>query len=160
MTKEHKIIVEKRYIKYELTVKHKLSVICGDSGSGKSFLDYLVYNCNIGTGSAKLYCDLGVKSVRTIEDLKFGISNGDSIFIFDEKIFRYMTEDDNGESIIEAIKGNPVYCIFLTRDKHLNCLNIDKDAYYELTKEKIDGKVVIKTKKLNRVYTDVKNLDE
>lgn len=39
MTGEHRIIVEKRVVRYELVVRHKLNIIRGESGSDKSLLE-------------------------------------------------------------------------------------------------------------------------
>lgn len=154
MVGEHTIVVEKRLIRYELTIRHKLNIIRGDSGSGKSFLDGMVYDYNIGVGSAKVRSDLRVRSVRTLEDLKFGISNGDNLFIFDENVFRIITEGDAGESVAEIVKGEPVYCIFITRESGRTCLPVDVRACYQLEETHVAGRTIRKNVELYQWKND------
>lgn len=158
MTGEHSIIVEKRVVRYELVIRHKLNIIRGESGSGKSLLESMVYENNMGVGSTKIRSDLKPKAVRFITDIKTGIKEGFNLFIFDETVFKKLTSGDSGETVAELVKDKPVYCIFITRECGKTCLPVDVEACYEIVEEKFTSRTIRRNEQLYEWKNDTRVL--
>ena len=158
MTGEHRIIVEKRVVRYELVIRHKLNIIRGESGSGKSLLESMVYENNMGVGSTKIRSDLKPKAVRFITDIKTGIKEGFNLFIFDETVFKKLTSGDSGETVAELVKDKPVYCIFITRECGKTCLPVDVEACYEIVEEKFTSRTIRRNEQLYEWKNDTRVL--
>lgn len=158
MTGEHRIIVEKRVVRYELVIRHKLNIIRGESGSGKSLLESMIYENNMGVGSTKIRSDLKPKAVRFITDIKTGIKEGFNLFIFDETVFKKLTSGDSGETVAELVKDKPVYCIFITRECGKTCLPVDVEACYEIVEEKFTSRTIRRNEQLYEWKNDTRVL--
>lgn len=158
MTGEHRIVVEKRVVRYELVIRHKLNIIRGESGSGKSLLESMVYENNMGVGSTKIRSDLKPKAVRFITDIKTGIKEGFNLFIFDETVFKKLTSGDSGETVAELVKDKPVYCIFITRECGKTCLPVDVEACYEIVEEKFTSRTIRRNEQLYEWKNDTRVL--
>lgn len=158
MTGEHRIIVEKRVVRYELVIRHKLNIIRGESGSGKSLLESMVYENNMGVGSTKIRSDLKPRAVRFITDIKTGIKEGFNLFIFDETVFKKLTSGDSGETVAELVKDKPVYCIFITRECGKTCLPVDVEACYEIVEEKFTSRTIRRNEQLYEWKNDTRVL--
>ena len=86
MKGSHRIIVESRKIKYDFTIKRNITILTGDSGSGKTVLielirDYRRYGSDSGVF---LSCDRDCRTIDN-EDWERQISEiSDSIIFIDE----------------------------------------------------------------------------
>ena len=86
MKGSHRIIVETRKVKYDFTIKRNISILTGDSGSGKTVLielirDYRRYGSDSGVFVS---CDRDCRTIDN-EDWERQISEiSDSIIFIDE----------------------------------------------------------------------------
>lgn len=143
MVGEHKIIIERRKLKYEITIKHKLNIFNDASGTGKSLLETMVYKHFLGANDIKIKSDLKVRSARNEEDLVNAIEKGYNLIIFDERPFKQVC-GKNGRNIARYIKDKPVYCIFITRDIGMTSLPVDIEAVYRLESCIESGREVVR----------------
>ena len=83
MKGSHRIIVETRKVKYDFTIKRNITILTGDSGSGKTVLielirDYRRYGSDSGVS---LSCDRDCRTIDN-EDWERQISEiSDSIYL-------------------------------------------------------------------------------
>lgn len=92
MKGSHRIIVESRKVKYDFTVKRNITILTGDSGSGKTVLmelirDYRRYGADSGV---QVSCDCECRTIenedweRTIQEASpciFFIDEGNRFYI-------------------------------------------------------------------------------
>lgn len=110
----HKVIVETRKVKYEFEVKRNLTIITGDSGSGKTVLidlirDYRRYGSDSGIFVS---CDCTCKTLDNEEwERQLEESTGSIIFIDEGN--RFLTS----KRFAELVKGSDNYFVIATREK-------------------------------------------
>lgn len=114
MKGSHRIIVESRKVKYDFTVKRNITILTGDSGSGKTVLIELIREFRrYGSDSGVLVsCD---RECRTIDDENWErqISEiADSIIFIDEGN-RFLTS----KRFAELIQKSDNYFVIATREK-------------------------------------------
>ena len=95
MKGSHRIIVESRKVKYDFTVKRNITILTGDSGSGKTVLmelirDYRRYGADSGV---QVSCDCECRTIenedweRTIQEASpciFFHDEGNRFFIYEK----------------------------------------------------------------------------
>lgn len=147
---EHRLVVERRKVRYEITIRHKLSIIQGDSGTGKTYLSKMIFeSTSLGQyANISIRCDLKVYAVTSLETMRNAINDGYQLLVIDETYFRPMTMGDSGESVARLIKDKPVYCIFITRDAGYTSLPVDVDACYTLQYTTKGSKVIVTNEQL------------
>lgn len=114
MKGSHRIIVESRKVKYDFTVKRNITILTGDSGSGKTVLIELIREYRkFGSDSGVLVsCD---RECRTIDDENWErqISEiADSIIFIDEGN-RFLTS----KRFAELVQKSDNYFVIATREK-------------------------------------------
>ena len=114
MKGSHRIIVESKKIKYDFTIKRNITILTGDSGSGKTVLidlirDYRRYSSDSGVF---LSCD---RECRTIdnEDWERQISEISDSIIFIDEGNRFLTS----KKFAELIQKSDNYFVIATREK-------------------------------------------
>lgn len=114
MKDSHRIIVESRKVKYDFTVKRNITILTGDSGSGKTVLidlirDYRRYGSDSGVF---LSCD---RECRTIdnEDWERQISEISNSIIFIDEGNRFLTS----RKFAELVQKSDNYFVIATREK-------------------------------------------
>ena len=114
MKGSHRIIVESKKIKYDFTIKRNITILTGDSGSGKTVLidlirDYRRYGSDSGVF---LSCD---RECRTIdnEDWERQISEISDSIIFIDEGNRFLTS----KKFAELIQKSDNYFVIATREK-------------------------------------------
>ncbi len=110
------VVVENAYIKYEFTINRNITVIRGESGTGKTNLVNMInaYNEDEDSG-IRIRSD---KSLVVIsgKDWKDKLSRiSDSVVFIDEQS-RFM----KSEEFAEAVKGSDNYYVLITREKLSN----------------------------------------
>lgn len=110
----HRIIVESRKIKYDFTIKRNITILTGDSGSGKTVLielirDYRRYGSDSGV---HLSCD---RECRTIdnEDWERQISEISDSIIFIDEGNRFLTS----KKFADLVQKSDNYFVIATREK-------------------------------------------
>ena len=114
MNGSHRIIVESRKIKYDFTIKRNITILTGDSGSGKTVLielirDYRRYGSDSGVFVS---CD---RECRTIdnEDWERQISEISDSIIFIDEGNRFLTS----KRFAELVQNSDNYFVSATREK-------------------------------------------
>lgn len=114
MKGSHRIIVESRKIKYDFVVKRNITILTGDSGSGKTVLidlirDYRRYGMDSGVF---LSCD---RECRTIdnEDWERQIAETSNSIIFIDEGNYFLTS----RRFAELVSGSDNYFVLATREK-------------------------------------------
>lgn len=135
MVGSHQVIIENIYIKYEFTLKRKITVIKGDSGTGKTTLVNMI-NQWYGSESSgvKVQCD---KMCRVLagRDWKQQLSIiTDSIVFIDEQS-RFIKSDD----FAREIEHTDNYYVLITREKLSNLAFSVAEVYRIATAGKYAG---------------------
>lgn len=114
MKGSHRIIVESRKVKYDFTVKRNITILTGDSGSGKTVLmelirDYRRYGADSGV---QVSCDCECRTIEN-EDWERTIQEASPcIFFIDEgKRFLYT------KNFARAVQQSEHYFVIATREK-------------------------------------------
>ena len=137
------IAIDSFNIKYYLTVDRKFTLICGNSGSGKSFLCDIIHEVNIGNDTRT---KIGCKSSLDIKNIQLFTLNSDetsavisaknktnTIFLVDEDYTKILTKEFR-----EEILKSSNYFIIFKREPSLG-YQISSEAIYELKRISQDG---------------------
>lgn len=146
MSDKHKLVIERRKLRYEIDIQYKCSIIVGESGTGKTLMCKMIDEwVKLGNGYTpiRVSSDLKVTVVHSFEELNNVISNGYRLVVIDEAYFNHMVDMDSGESVAKLLRGTGIYCIFITRRKDYTCLPADVTAYYKLCNTYRDNKTVL-----------------
>ena len=114
MKDSHRIIVESRKIKYDFTIRRNITILTGDSGSGKTVLidlirDYRRYGTDSGV---LLSCDCECKTIDD-EDWKRQIEETSNSILFFDEGNRFLTQKEFAETVL----GSSNYFVIATREK-------------------------------------------
>lgn len=135
----HRVVVEAKGTRYELYIKHKFSLIMGDSGAGKSAL------CNfIGTGRAfaesggvNIRTDLNPFSLNSVYELENLLKEGFNLIFIDESVVDSTFKGGMISHFGELAKKADAYFVFMSRHiEHFAFAPINVDACYNLIWEK------------------------
>lgn len=114
MKGSHRIIVESRKIKYDFTIKRNITILTGDSGSGKTVLielirDYRRYGSDSGV---YVSCDRDCRTIDN-EDWERQISEISDSIIFIDEGNRFLTS----KKFAELVRKSDNYFVIATREK-------------------------------------------
>lgn len=143
----HRIAVGTREMQYEFSIRHKFSIILGDSGSGKTMLCELIH-----PGTDKLdegvyfKSDLKAVELERISDIPNRIKEGYNLFFVDERMTNEVCRGDAGAYFGSIVKGTSAYFIFMTRQSSLSAIPFNVDAVYRIEWRK-KGKALFGTLK-------------
>lgn len=131
---------------YKFTLKRNITILCGDSGRGKTTLFEMVadYNHFGKNSSVKISCDREVIAVIGTDWRQIIEKVYDSIIIIDED-----NEFIRTKEFAKAIQKTSNYYLLITRG-YLEQLPISVDEIYEISGEK--------NKKFTRVYKEVDHM--
>lgn len=147
MKGKHHIIVENRKLRYEFDIKRNITVIRGDSATGKTTLiemltQYQIYGDDSGVNIVS-DCPL---IVANNSDWEFRVKNSPGAIIFmDEGNSAVVTEQ-----FAKCVKSADAYFVLITRDKLANLPYSIDEIYGIRTSEKYAG--------LKQVYHELYNL--
>lgn len=114
MKGSHRIIVESRKVKYDFTIKRNITILTGDSGSGKTVLielirDYRRYGSDSGVF---LSCDRDCRTIDN-EDWERQISEISDSIIFIDEGNRFLTS----RKFASLVQSSDNYFVIATREK-------------------------------------------
>ena len=114
MKGSHRIIVESRKVKYDFTIKRNITILTGDSGSGKTVLielirDYRRYGSDSGVFVS---CDRDRRTIDN-EDWERQISEISDSIIFIDEGNRFLTS----KKFAELVQKSDNYFVIATREK-------------------------------------------
>ena len=114
MKGSHRIIVESRKVKYDFTIKRNITILTGDSGSGKTVLielirDYRRYGSDSGVFVS---CDRDCRTIDN-EDWERQISEISDSIIFIDEGNRFLTS----KRFAELVQKSDNYFVIATREK-------------------------------------------
>ena len=114
MKGSHRIIVESRKVKYDFTIKRNITILTGDSGSGKTVLielirDYRRYGSDSGVFVS---CDRDCRTIDN-EDWERQISEISDSIIFIDEGNRFLTS----KKFAELVQKSDNYFVIATREK-------------------------------------------
>ena len=114
MKGSHRIIVESRKVKYDFTIKRNITILTGDSGSGKTVLielirDYRRYGSDSGVF---LSCDRDCRTIDN-EDWERQISEISDSIIFIDEGNRFLTS----KKFANLVQNSDNYFVIATREK-------------------------------------------
>lgn len=117
MKGKHKIIVQNNRLHYEFEIKRNITVIQGDSATGKTTLVNMLRQAeNLGASSGiDVICDVPCRVLEG-QNWKLILENlsGNIVFLDEESIFM------NTEEFAAAIRGSDNYFVLITRENLYN----------------------------------------
>ena len=145
MKGSHRIIVESRKVKYDFVIHRNITVITGDSGSGKTVLidlihDYGRYGADSGVF---LSCDCPCKVIDS-EDWERKIEETTGSIIFIDEGNRFLVS----KKFAQLVQGSDNYFVLATREK-LPALPYSVNEVYGFRKS---GKFHDAKQKYNEIY--------
>ena len=145
MKGSHRIIVESRKVKYDFVIHRNITVITGDSGSGKTVLidlihDYGRYGADSGVF---LSCDCPCKVIDS-EDWERQIEETTESIIFIDEGNRFLIS----KKFAQLVQGSDNYFVLATREK-LPALPYSVNEVYGFRKS---GKFHDAKQKYNEIY--------
>ena len=145
MKGSHRIIVESRKVKYDFVIHRNITIITGDSGSGKTVLidlihDYGRYGADSGVF---LSCDCPCKVIDS-EDWERQIEETTGSIIFIDEGNRFLVS----KKFAQLVQGSDNYFVLATREK-LPALRYSVSEIYGFRKS---GKFHDAKQKYNEIY--------
>lgn len=136
MIGKYDIILYNNKIHYHLTVRRNITILRGDSASGKSELIRLltVYNSNPASSGVTLICEKKCLVLTEGNWLLYTNTYTDHIFFIDEGNAFIKTK-----KFAETVKGADNYFVIISREK-LSQLPYGKDEVYGLREEADPGR--------------------
>lgn len=154
MKGKHKIIVQNNRLHYEFEIKRNITIIQGDSASGKTTLINMLRQAeNLGSSSGiDVSCDVPCRVLEG-QNWRLILSNlsGSIIFIDEENAFI------NTEEFAEAVRGSDNYYVLITRENLYNLPYSVEEIYglYASGKYQNTKKVY---QQVYRIYSNTDNL--
>lgn len=145
MKGSHRIIVESRKVKYDFIVKRNITILTGNSGSGKTVLidlirDYRRYGADSGVF---LSCDCECRTLDN-EDWERQLEEASNSIIFIDEGNRFLTS----KRFAELVQQSDNYFVLATREK-LPMLPYSVNEIYGFRQS---GKFHEARKKYNEIY--------
>lgn len=135
MRGKYNIVIYNNRLRYELEIERNITVIKGNSGTGKTTLytmlrDLLSTSRYIGI---ECNCRDKIKILDNSSDWRNELSiNTEKIFISDEG-----TEYITTKEFVDSLHSSDNYFIFITRSGRMRWLTYSADCVYELGTEKV-----------------------
>ena len=145
MKGSHRVIVESKKVKYDFVLKRNITILTGDSGSGKTVLIDLIRDYNrYGTDSGVfLSCDCECKTINN-EDWERQIEETSGNIIFIDEGNRFLIS----KRFAELVKQSDNYFVLATREK-LATLSYSINEIYGFRES---GKFHEAKQKYNEIY--------
>ena len=126
MKGKHKIVIQNRSLHYELEIRRNITVIQGDSGSGKTtMIDMLRAHDNLGEDSGiSISCDVPCRVLEG-RDWEVIIQNNPGVIFFTDEENAFIHSKD----FARAIRNSDNYYVLITRE-NLYELPISVDEIY------------------------------
>jgi len=145
MKGSHRIIVESKKVKYDFIIKRNITILTGDSGSGKTVLidfirEYRRYGADSGVFVS---CDCECKTIDN-EDWERQIEETSNSIIFIDEGNRFLTS----KRFAELVQQSDNYFVLATREK-LSMLPYSVNEIYGFRQS---GKFHEAKKKYNEIY--------
>ncbi len=145
MKGSHRIIVESKKVKYDFIIKRNITILTGDSGSGKTVLidfirEYRRYGADSGVFVS---CDCECKTINN-EDWERQIEETSNSIIFIDEGNRFLTS----KRFAELVQQSDNYFVLATREK-LSMLPYSVNEIYGFRQS---GKFHEAKKKYNEIY--------
>lgn len=117
MKGKHKIIIRNNKLHYELEVKRNITIVQGDSATGKTTLiDMLRQNMNLGADSGiDIICDVPCRVLEGV-DWKNTLSGLSGNILFTDEGNKFV----GTEEFTTAVKGSDNYFVLITRENLYN----------------------------------------
>ena len=135
MKGKYNIVVYNNRLRYELEIERNITVIKGNSGTGKTTL-YTMLRDLLSTSrytGIECNCRDKIKILDNSSDWRNELSiNTEKIFISDEG-----TEYITTQEFADSLNSSDNYFIFITRSGRMNWLTYSVDCVYELGTEKV-----------------------
>jgi len=145
MRGSHRIIVESKKVKYDFIIKRNITILTGDSGSGKTVLiDFIREYRRYGADSGVVVsCDCECKTINN-EDWERQIEETSNSIIFIDEGNRFLTS----RRFAELVQQSDNYFVLATREK-LPMLPYSVNEIYGFRQS---GKFHGAKKKYNEIY--------
>lgn len=146
MTGRHNLIISDINVEYNIVLDRQVTVLKGNSATGKSTL--VRYFTGISKGDSSIHCNMRDKLEVIMEFVandifKYRINNThNKILIVDEDCKMVRTKE-----FAEIINNSDNYYIIISRDGNLKWLTYSVDSIYELQTDNKDGKFLTKLSK-------------
>lgn len=145
MKGSHRVIVESRKVKYDFIIKRNITILSGDSGSGKTVLidlirDYRRYRSDSGVF---LSCDCDCRTIDN-EDWERQLEDISNSIVFIDEGNRFLTS----KRFAELVQKSDNYFVLATREK-LPMLPYSVNEIYGFRKS---GKFHEVRQKYNEIY--------
>lgn len=146
MTGTISITVKNSRNSYQFNLKRNITILCGESGRGKTTLYNMIADYNrYGKGSAvKLVCSHQVLALNNDNWQEKIEKTRDSVIVIDEDNFFIRSQE-----FAEAIKNSNNYYLLITRD-YLEQLPISVEEIYEISGSR--------NKRFKKVYHAIDNM--
>ena len=146
MTGTISITVKNSRNSYQFNLKRNITILCGESGRGKTTLYNMIADYNrYGKGSAvKLVCSHQVLALNNDNWQEKIEKTRDSVIVIDEDNFFIRSQE-----FAEAIKNSNNYYLLITRD-YLEQLPISVEEIYEISGSR--------NKRFKKVYQAIDNM--
>ena len=138
---------------YEITLHHKVTVIRGNSGKGKSWMHYLIKNHNKGVKGVEIQGELPVKAVNNeFYEQDFSRIKEKSILVIDEDclIFKsdiYGNKNEKIDKLKEFMEKSEHYFILITRTNLARIpLSVGAICEFEIRDDITVNKIVVDKK--------------
>lgn len=146
MTGSYNLVLSNKSLRYELTIDRQVTIIKGDSATGKTTLvryfteaadpDNKAMHCNMAD-KLEVITASRIEQFKALESIEHG-----KIFIADENKYIVRTKE-----FAEIVNNSDNYYILITRSSDVKWLNCSVDNIFELKTENKDGKYVTKLSK-------------
>ena len=152
MKGKHSIIIYNNFVKYKFELDHNISVIRGDSGTGKTTLVNMIRSYQVEGRSSGIELSCDKKCVALIgvgNDWLDSINKIEDAIVFIDEGEKYITSIE----FASAIKNTDNYYVIVTRNNLYN-LPYSVDAIYEIKKSGRFGRLKQTYNHLERIYGD------
>ncbi len=154
MKGKYKIIVQNKKLRYDLEIKRNITIIKGDSATGKTTLiDMLRSYNNLGNSSGiNVFCDVPCRVLEG-SDWKLVLSNTSGVIFF--------TDEENAfirsKEFAEAVSGSDNYYVLVTRE-NLYELPYSVDEIYGISSSGRYQKMKQVYQQMYHIYSQEDNL--
>lgn len=155
MVGEHRVVIKTKAINYDITIKRNITILLGDSGTGKSTLIGLIRDYNEFQESSGIDLQCDKECITIAGDLMPNNieSYHDCIIFIDENNKFIFTEE-----FASVVQGSDNYWVLITRSQ----LRMLPYSYEEMYGFRLSGKYALYEKKYNefyRIYNNCSNAD-
>lgn len=152
----HTVEISDKRVRYSLQLRRNITIITGDSATGKSTIVKMLtrYRISEGKGYIKVNADVPVYAFPIADaqtDLRLIASYRDSVIILDESAF-YMTSKD----FAEVVAASSCYFVLITRES-LPMLPYSVEEIYDLQSSRTNSEDTRVFHTMNRLYHSLYN---